>query len=109
LRRAEQGCIKLTFMKIFGKDFGKRQITNARQNRVVNPTGKIDELLNIAPNGCRIDVIYLTEIMNLDESGTEWVIEYKEMDPKSIFQKQMILFFLNSKSILQILFKVGLN
>lgn len=35
-------------------------------------------LYNIAPNGLKVDQVYLTSVMNLDDSGIEYYIEYVE-------------------------------
>lgn len=38
--------------------------------------GSSTRLFNIAPNGLKVDVVYLTPIPNVDGSGTDYRIEY---------------------------------
>lgn len=41
-------------------------------------TGKKTFLYNLAPNGLKIDQVYLTEVPNVDNSGVDYLIEYVE-------------------------------
>jgi hypothetical protein len=40
--------------------------------------GKETFLYNLAPNGLKIDRVYLTQVPNADNSGFEFLIEYRE-------------------------------
>jgi hypothetical protein len=40
--------------------------------------GKTTFIYNLAPNGLKVDQVYLTEVANVDNSGVDYLIEYIE-------------------------------
>lgn len=45
---------------------------------MIDKQGKKTLLYNLAPNGLKIDQVYLTEVPNVDNSGVDYLIEYIE-------------------------------